>query len=71
VVHLEVSANGRGVARQQASAAAHLLESDTGHAPSVTLWEDDDALVAADRVMGKRSSPPAEASTTRTRRRST
>jgi hypothetical protein len=35
----------------------HLLEPETGHALSVTLWEDGDALTAAERVMSEGSAP--------------
>jgi heme-degrading monooxygenase HmoA len=35
----------------------HLLEPETGHALSVTLWEDDDALTAADRALSEATAP--------------
>ena len=35
----------------------HLLEPETGHALSLTMWQDDDALAAADRAQ---SAGPAD-----------
>jgi heme-degrading monooxygenase HmoA len=35
----------------------HLLEPQTGHALSVTLWQDEDALAAAERAMSARTGP--------------
>ena len=35
----------------------HLLESETGCALSLTLWEDNDALTAADRAMSEGTTP--------------
>jgi hypothetical protein len=35
----------------------HLLEPETGHALSLTMWRDDDALAAADRAQ---SAGPAD-----------
>jgi heme-degrading monooxygenase HmoA len=35
----------------------HLLESETGHALSVTLWESDDALAAAESAQSTADTP--------------
>ena len=53
------------VARHRASVAAqrgfcggyHLLEPQTGHTLSLTMWENEDALGAAERAQGPRNGP--------------
>jgi hypothetical protein len=35
----------------------HLLEPGTGHALSMTLWQDADALAAAEQAMTERAGP--------------
>jgi hypothetical protein len=35
----------------------HLLDAQTGQALSVTIWQDDDALAAAERAQGTADSP--------------
>jgi heme-degrading monooxygenase HmoA len=35
----------------------HLLEPDTGHALSLTMWQDEDALAAVERAMAARQGP--------------
>jgi len=35
----------------------HLLEPETGHALSLTMWENDDALAAAERARGPGNGP--------------
>jgi heme-degrading monooxygenase HmoA len=53
------------VARHRAFIAAqpgfcggyHLLDADTGRALSLTMWESDDALAAAQRAMGGDKGP--------------
>ena len=35
----------------------HLLEAETGHALSVTLWQDADALAAAEQAMSEPTGP--------------
>jgi heme-degrading monooxygenase HmoA len=63
--HLPADLDPEYVARHRAWMASqpgfcggyHLLETDSGHALSVTLWEDDDALNAADRALGGTAAP--------------
>jgi len=35
----------------------HLLEPDTGHALSLTMWQDEDALAAVERAQAARQGP--------------
>ena len=35
----------------------HLLEPDTGHALSLTMWQDEDALAAVERLQAGRQGP--------------
>jgi hypothetical protein len=35
----------------------HLLDPQTGHALSLTMWQDDDALAAADRAQSAGNGP--------------
>ena len=63
--HLPTGLDPGYVARHRAWMAAqpgfcggyHLLEPDTGHALSLTMWQDDDALAAADRAQGAEQGP--------------
>ena len=38
-----------------------LFEPGTGHALSITMWQDDDALAAADRIPRPEAEPLSEA----------
>jgi hypothetical protein len=57
--HLPANLDPDYVARHRAWIAAqpgfcggyHLLEAETGHALSLTMWEDDDVLAAAERAL--------------------
>ena len=57
--HLPADLDPDYVARHRAWIAAqpgfcggyHLLEPETGHALSLTMWEDDDVLAAAERAL--------------------
>src|SRR4051812_33933049 len=57
--HLPANLDPDYVARHRAWIAAqpgfcggyHLLEPETGHALSLTMWEDDDVLAAAERAL--------------------
>ena len=63
--HLPTDLDPGYVARHRAWMAAqpgfcggyHLLDPQTGHALSLTMWQDDDALAAADRAQSAGNGP--------------
>jgi hypothetical protein len=63
--HLPADLDPDYVARHRAWMAAqpgfcggyHLLDPQTGHALSLTMWQDDDALAAADRAQRAGNGP--------------
>jgi hypothetical protein len=63
--HLPADLDPDYVARHRAWMAAqpgfcggyHLLDPQTGHALSLTMWQDDDALAAADRAQSAGNGP--------------
>ena len=63
--HIPADIDPDYVARHRAWLAAqpgfcggyHLLEPETGHALSLTMWENDDALAAAERARGPGNGP--------------
>ena len=74
--HLPADLDPEYVARHRAWIAGqpgfcggyHLLEPETGHALSLTMWQDDEALAAADRAQAPGRDRPTAASAGRPRR---